>query len=145
MGKQMWPCCKTIKCQRRTIILAILVDLLSSMICAKIRPQGLYGSGEEDFLKVFTMYGHGSHLGCWTATILAIFCSPAPRRLHMKFEHHWSGDFRGEVQMYTWGPYKCIKKQTWPCHRKVKCQCTNIILSTLVDLPSPIICAKIQP
>ena len=29
------------------------------------------------FLKVFTIYGHGSHFGQWTATILAIFHSPA--------------------------------------------------------------------
>ena len=40
---------KKVKCQHRTIILAILVDLLSSIICAKIRAQGLFGSGEEDF------------------------------------------------------------------------------------------------
>ena len=25
------------------------------------------------FFKVFTIYGHGGHLGQWTATILAIF------------------------------------------------------------------------
>ena len=31
------------------IILAILVDLLSPVICAKIRTQGLFGYGEEDF------------------------------------------------------------------------------------------------
>ena len=49
MGKQIWPCRKKIKCQHRTIILAILVDLLSPIICAKIRAQGLFGSGEEDF------------------------------------------------------------------------------------------------
>ena len=35
----------------RTIILAILVDLqdLSPIICAKIKTQGLFGYGEEDF------------------------------------------------------------------------------------------------
>ena len=36
------------------------------------------------FLKVVTIYEHGGHLGQWTATILAIFCSPNLRRLHMK-------------------------------------------------------------
>ena len=36
------------------------------------------------FLKVFTIYGHGCHLGQQAATILAIFCSPNLRRLHMK-------------------------------------------------------------
>ena len=49
MGMQIWPCLKKVKCQHRTIILAILVDLLFSIICAKIRARGLFGSGEEDF------------------------------------------------------------------------------------------------
>ena len=40
---------KKVKCQHKTIILAILVDLLSPIICAKIRDQGLFGYGEEDF------------------------------------------------------------------------------------------------
>ena len=38
---------KKVKRQRRTIILAILVDLFQR-ICAKIRPQGLFGSAEDD-------------------------------------------------------------------------------------------------
>ena len=58
------------------------------MTYAKIQPQGILNSGEEDF-KVFTIYGHGGHLGQWTATILAIFRSPKLRRLHMKFEQYW--------------------------------------------------------
>ena len=42
-------------------------------------------------------------------------------------------------------PYKCIRKQTWPYRKKVKCQCTTIIWATLVDLLFPMIYAKIQP
>ena len=49
IGKQTWPRHKKVKCQCTTIILATLVDLLSPMICAKIQPQGILGSGEEDF------------------------------------------------------------------------------------------------
>ena len=49
------------------------------------------------FLKVFTIYGRGGHLGQRTATILAIFRSPTLRRLHMKFEQNWLSGFRGEV------------------------------------------------
>ena len=48
------------------IILAIWVDLLSPMIWTKIRHQGLFGSERGRFLNVFTIYGHGSHLGLWT-------------------------------------------------------------------------------
>ena len=38
---------------------------------AKIQDHRTSGSGEEDFLKVFTIYGHGGHLGhmTWTAFI----------------------------------------------------------------------------
>ena len=49
IGKQNWPCRKKVNCQCTTIILAIFVDLRSPMICAKIQPQGILGSGEEDF------------------------------------------------------------------------------------------------
>ena len=66
------------------------------------------------FLKVFTIYGHGGHLGQWTATILTIFHSPTPRRLQMKFEQHWPRGSRGEVicKFSKFFPYKCIGKQT---------------------------------
>ena len=40
---------------------------------------------------------------------------------------------------------KCVRKQTWPCRKKVKCQCMTIILATLVDPLSPMISANIQP
>ena len=69
---------KKAKRYHRTIILAILADLLSPIIYAKIRAQGLLGSGEEDF-KVFLPYmdGHDSHFDQWTTPILAIFRSLA--------------------------------------------------------------------
>ena len=43
------PCRKKVKCQYTTFILAILVDLPSPMTYAKIQPQGILDSGEEDF------------------------------------------------------------------------------------------------
>ena len=52
---------------------------------------------------------------------------------------------KSRLKFSTFFPYKCIGKQTWPCSKKVKCQCTTIILSILVDLQSPMIYAKIQP
>ena len=45
------------------------------------------GSGEEDFLKLFTIYGHGGHI--LTLTIYVNVCSPFPRRLHIKFYFDW--------------------------------------------------------
>ena len=43
------------------------------------------GSGEEDFLSVFTIYGRGGHLGHVTQMPRANIRSPYPRRLHIKF------------------------------------------------------------
>ena len=48
---------KKVKCQHRTIILAILVDLLSPIICVKIRAQGSFGSEEEDFYRFLPYMG----------------------------------------------------------------------------------------
>ena len=46
------------------------------------------------------------------------------------------------IQMYG-AQYKCEGKHR-PHRKNVKRQCTTIILATLVDLSSPMICAKIQ-
>ena len=37
------------------------------------------GSGEEDFLRVFTIYGHGGHLGHVTKAILNKLSFPHPK------------------------------------------------------------------
>ena len=42
-----WPCRKKVKRQHTTILLAILVDLPSLMIRAKIQPQVILCSGED--------------------------------------------------------------------------------------------------
>ena len=153
MGNQIWSCRKKVKRQRRTIILSILVDLPSPMICAKVRPQCLFWLWTRRLLKILQYEGMAAIICQRIVTIVAIFCSPAPRRFHMKYEQHWPGGFRGEVVWNSqhfattnvWGPYKWIGKQTWLHRKKVKRQCTTIILATLVDLPSPMICAKFQP
>ena len=58
------------------------------MLHAKFEDHRTCGSG-EDFFKVFTMYGHGGHLGHVTLTIYINFCSPFPRRLLIKFGFDW--------------------------------------------------------
>ena len=55
------------------------------MLHAKFQDHRTSNSGEEDILKVFTIYGHGGHLGHVTWTIYIHFCSPFPKRLHIKF------------------------------------------------------------
>ena len=61
----------------------------------KFRENRHAGAG-EDFFKVFTIYGHGGHLGHVTWTIYINFRSPFPRRLHIKFGFDWPSGFRGE-------------------------------------------------
>ena len=55
------------------------------MLHTKFRENRPAGSGEEDFLKVFTIYRRGGHLGHVTQKLRTKYCSPYPRRLHIKF------------------------------------------------------------
>ena len=48
-GSKLDRAVKKVKCQRTTILLAMLVDLPSSMIPAKVQPKGILGSEGEDF------------------------------------------------------------------------------------------------
>ena len=52
------------------------------MLHAKCLDHRISGSGS---LKVFTIYGHGGHLGHVTCIIYINFLSRFPRRIHMKF------------------------------------------------------------
>ena len=55
------------------------------MLQAKFRENRPAGSGEEDFWRVFTIYGRGDHLGHVTQMGRTNFHSPYLRRLHIKF------------------------------------------------------------
>ena len=54
------------------------------MLHTKFRENWPAGSG-EDFLRVFTICGHGGHLGHVTQMLQTNFRSPYPRRLYIKF------------------------------------------------------------
>ena len=53
------------------------------MLHTKFRENRPAGSGKEDFGRVFTIYGHGGHLGHVTQMPQTKFRSPYPRRLHI--------------------------------------------------------------
>ena len=55
------------------------------MLHTKFRENWPAGSGVEDFLRVFTIYGSCAHLGHVTQMPRTGFRSPYPRRLHIKF------------------------------------------------------------
>ena len=50
-------------------------------------------SGEEDFLRVFTIYGHGGNLGHVTRIMLINFHFLVPESFHTKFSSEWPSSF----------------------------------------------------
>ena len=66
------------------------------MLHTKFHENRLAGSGEEDFLRVFTIYGRGGHLGHVTQMPRSKNRSPYPRRLHIKFSFDRSSGFGKE-------------------------------------------------
>ena len=65
---------------------------------AKFQDHRTSGSEEEDFLRFFTIYGHGGlYLGHVTWTIYKNIRSRFPRRIHMKFGFDQPSGFRGDV------------------------------------------------
>ena len=55
------------------------------MLHTKFQGHWSIGSGENDFLKVFTIYGHGGHVGHVTQFIYINFHSHIPLSFHMNF------------------------------------------------------------
>ena len=55
------------------------------MLPTKFQGLQAIGSGEEDFSKVFTIYGHGGHVGHVTQLIYINIHSHAPSSFHMNF------------------------------------------------------------
>ena len=45
------------------------------------------------FFKVFTIYGHGGHLGHMTRTMLTNFHFLVPESFHTKFSSEWPSSF----------------------------------------------------
>ena len=63
------------------------------MLHTKFHENRPAGSGEEDFFKVFTIYGHGGHLGHVTWIMLSNFHFLVPESFHTKFSSEWPSSF----------------------------------------------------
>ena len=63
------------------------------MLHTKFRGNRPAGSGEEDFLRVFTIYGRGGHLGHVTSIMLINFHFLVPKSFHTKFGSEWLSNF----------------------------------------------------
>ena len=59
------------------------------MMHTNIQGHRPFGSEEEDFFKVFTIYGHGGHPGHVTRSFDQTFVPPS----HMKFDFDWPSGF----------------------------------------------------
>ena len=55
------------------------------MLHTKFRGNWSIGSSEEDFWRVFTIYGHGGHLGHVTSIMSSNFHFLVPESIHTKF------------------------------------------------------------
>ena len=63
------------------------------MLQTKFRGNWPAGSGEEDFYRVFTIYGHGGHLGQVTSIMSSDFHFLVPESFHTKFGSDWQSSF----------------------------------------------------
>ena len=59
------------------------------MLHTKFRGNRPAGSGEEDFWWVFTIYGHGGHLGHVTSIMSSDFYFLVPESFHKKIGSVW--------------------------------------------------------
>ena len=66
------------------------------MLHDKFHENGPVGSGEEDFLVVFTIFGRGGHLGHVTWISRSKFRLLYPWMLHIKFHFDRPSSFREE-------------------------------------------------
>ena len=64
----------------------------SQLLHTKFRENRPNRSG-EDFLRVFTIYGHGSHLGHVTKIRLTNFHFLVPESFRTKFSSEWPSSF----------------------------------------------------
>ena len=90
---QIWPCCKISKGQPRVIFWKNYDGPESPVIHTKSQGHWPFGSVEEDFWRVFIIYGRFGHLGHVTQTPRTNFRSPIPLRLHMKVGFDRSSGF----------------------------------------------------
>ena len=140
---QTWPFRKKVKHQSTTILLAMLVDL---PFLQRFSPKA-FSVLEEKIFKGFF------HIWAWRpswstnhdhfSNLLFPLPKVAPYEIWAQLAQRLQR--RSCLKFWTFFPYICIRKQNWPYRKKVKCQCTTIILAILVALLFPKIYAKIQP
>ena len=112
---QIWPWPKIDQGHPRVIIWINYDGTESPMLHTKVRGNRPSGSREEDFWRVFIIYGHGGHLGHVTWTPWTNFRSPIPWRLRMKFGFNRPSGFGEEDVHILWskGGGACPRGTPW--------------------------------
>ena len=72
------------------------------------------GSREEDFLRVFTIYGCGSHFGHVTSIMSLNFHFLEPESLHIKFGFDWPSGFWEKPVLSFICNWLWVKVKKWP-------------------------------
>ena len=103
---QIWPCRKIGPGQPTVIIWINYDGQESPMQHTKFRGNQSTGSREKDFWRVFTIYGHGGHLGNVTTIVSINFHFLVPESLNIKFGFDWPSGF--------WEKPALIFKCKWP-------------------------------
>ena len=70
------------------------------MLHTKFQGHWSIGSGEEDFFNVFTIYGHGGHVGHVTQLICINFHSYSPSSFHIYFDSNRHTVFEKKNKFY---------------------------------------------
>ena len=113
---QIWHCHKIGQGHPRVIIWTNYDGQESPMLHTKFCGNRSTGTREEDFWRVFTIYGHGSHFGHVISIMSINFHFLEPESLHIKFDFDWpSGFWEKPVFIFicNWLWVK-VKKWPWP-------------------------------
>ena len=90
---QIWPCCKIGKGHPMAVIWTNKIVFENQMLHTKFQGHRLFGSREEDFFKVYTLYEHGGHFWTCDQDHLNRCRSPISWWLHIKFRFNRPSGF----------------------------------------------------
>ena len=116
LSYQIWPCRKIGQGQPRVIIWTNYDGQESQMLHATFCENRPAGSREDNFWRVFTINGRGSHLGHVTQMPWTNFRFPYPRRLHIKFGFDLPSGFR-EEDVWNCGRRRTPDGGPWVYHK----------------------------
>ena len=123
LSYQIWPCHKIGQGQPRVIIWTNYDGQESLMLHTKFCGNRSTGSRVEDFWKVFTIYGRGSHFGHVTSIMSINFHFLEPESLHIKFGFDLPSGFWEKPVLSFICNWLWVKVKKWPWPSILTCLC----------------------